>query len=62
MSPRTVETATYDAWRLTACLSVFLLCITVASVVFSVENEQAMRRCINTEATKEECLLTVYGR
>jgi len=62
MSTRTVETATYDAWRLTACLSVFLLCMTAASVVFSVENEQAMRRCINTDATKEECLLTIYGR
>ena len=62
MTVRTVDTATYDAWRLTACLSVFLFCITAAAVVFNVENEQAIRRCINTEATKEECLLTVYGR
>ena len=62
MTTRTVDTATYDAWRLTGCLSVFLLCITAATVVFNVENEQAMRRCINTEATKTECLLTVYGR
>ncbi len=62
MTTRTVDTATYDAWRLTGCLSVFLLCITAASVVFSVENEQAMRRCINSEATKQECYLVVYGR
>jgi hypothetical protein len=41
---------------------VFLFCMTAASVVFSVENEQAMRRCINSEATKQECYLVVYGR
>lgn len=62
MSVSTVDTATYDAWRLTACLSVFLLSITSAVVVFNTENEQAIRRCISSEATKEECLLTVYGR
>ena len=62
MTVRTVDTATFDAWRLTACLSTFLFCITAASVIFSVENEQAMRRCINSEATKQECYLVVYGR
>jgi hypothetical protein len=41
---------------------VFLLSITSAVVVFNTENEKAIRRCINSEATKEECLLTVYGR
>lgn len=62
MTVSTVDTATYDAWRLTACLSMFLLCITASAVVFNVENEQAMRRCVRTEATKTECFLTVYGR
>lgn len=62
MSVRTVDTATYDAWRVAGCLSLFLFCITAAGAVFQAENETAMRRCINTEATKEECLLTVYGR
>ena len=62
MSVSTVDTATYDAWRLTACLSTFLFCITAATVVFNTENEQAMRRCINSEATKQECYLVVYGR
>lgn len=59
---RTVDTATFDAWRLTACLSVFLLSITSAVVVFNTENAEAMRRCTNSEATKQECYLVVYGR
>ena len=62
MSLRSVDSATFDAWRIGCSLAVFLSCITAANLVFSVENESAMRRCINTEATKEECLLTVYGR
>jgi|TARA_B100000085_G_scaffold245460_1_gene238615 hypothetical protein len=62
MTVRTVDTATYDAFRVTACLSVFLFCITAAGSIFQTQNEAAIRRCINTEATKEECLLTVYGR
>ena len=59
---RTVDSATYDAWRVVCCLSVFFSCITAQALVFGVENEQQMRRCITSEATKEECLLTVYGR
>ena len=62
MTVRTVDIATYDAFRVTACLSLFLLCMTAASVAFQAENATAMRRCINTEATKEECLITIYGR
>ncbi len=62
MTVRTVDSSTYDAFRVTACLSVFLFCITAAGALFQAKNETAMRRCINTEATKEECLLTVYGR
>ena len=62
MTVRTVDTATYDAFRITACLSLFLFCITAAGAIFQAQNETAMRRCINTEATKEECPLTVYGR
>ena len=62
MSLRSVDSATYDAWRVAGCLSVFLFSITSACLIFSTENEQAMRRCVNTDATKQECLLTVYGR
>lgn len=62
MTTRTIESSTLDAWRWCCCLSVFFFCITANAVVFNVENEQQMRRCLNSQATKSECLLTVYGR
>lgn len=62
MTVRTVDTATYDVFRIIACLSLFLFCITAAGSIFQSSNEAAMRRCINTQASKEECLITVYGR
>ena len=62
MSLRSVDSATYDAWRVGCCLSVFLLSITTVCLIFAEENRNAMQRCAATEATKEECLLTVFGR
>lgn len=62
MTVRTVESSTYDVWRLTACLSVFLLSITAISVVFQAENEAQMRRCLTAGASPEHCLLTIHGR
>ena len=59
---RTVNSNTYDAWRLAACLSVFLFSVTGAALVFNVENEEAMRRCLTAGASPEHCLLTVHGR
>ena len=59
---RTVNSNTYDAWRLTACLSVFLLSITSANLIFNVSNQEAMRRCLTAGASPEHCLLTVHGR
>ena len=57
-----IEEGTLDAWRLGATLSAFLLCLTFGAVCFNVENEQAMQRCLRSNAEKAECLLTVYGR
>ena len=62
MTMRTIEESTYDAWRFGALLSAFLLCLTFGAVVFNVENEEAMVRCLRSDAEKAECLLTVYGR
>lgn len=62
MTLRTIDASTYDVWRLSACLSAFLLALTFGAVVFNVENEQAIQRCLRSDAEKEECLLTVYGR
>jgi hypothetical protein len=62
MAVRSIEESTLDAWRLGAALSAFLLCITFGAVVFNYENEQAMQRCLRSNAEKAECLLTVYGR
>lgn len=62
MSLRSVDSATFDAWRVGCCLSAFLLSITAANLIFAEENRSALQRCAATEATKEECLLTVYGR
>ena len=59
---RTVNSNTYDAWRMTACLSIFLLSITGAALVFNVDNEESMRRCLIDGASPEHCLLTVHGR
>ena len=62
MSVSTIEESTLDAWRIGATLSAFLLCLTFGAVVFNVENEQAIQRCLRSDAEKSECLLTVYGR
>lgn len=62
MAIRTVESATYDTWRLAACLSVFLFSITAVSTIFHAENTEAMRRCLTAGASPEHCLLTVHGR
>ena len=62
MTQRMIEENTLDAWRLDATLSAFLLVLTFGAVVFNVENEQAMQRCLRSNAEKAECLLTVYGR
>jgi len=62
MTVSTIEESTLDAWRIGATLSAFLLCLTFGAVVFNVENEQAMQRCLRSNAEKAECLLIVYGR
>jgi len=62
MAQRMIDETTLDAWRLGATLSAFLLVLTFGAVVFNVENEQAMQRCLRSNAEKAECLLTVYGR
>lgn len=62
MTIRTVESSTYDTWRLTACLSVFLFSITAVATIFHAENTEAMRRCLTAGASPEHCLLTVHGR
>ena len=62
MSLRSVDSNVYDAWRVGCTLSVFLLSITTACLCFAEENRSALQRCAATEATKEECMLTVFGR
>jgi hypothetical protein len=62
MAQKMIEESTLDAWRLGAALSAFLLVLTFGAVAFNVENEKAMERCLRSNAEKEECLLTVYGR
>jgi hypothetical protein len=62
MAQKMIEESTLDAWRIGATLSAFLLCLTFGAVVFNFENEQAMQRCLRSNAEKAECLLTVYGR
>ncbi len=62
MAQKMIDETTLDAWRLGATLSAFLLVLTFGAVVFNVENEQAMQRCLRSNAEKAECLLTVYGR
>ena len=62
MTMRTVDESTYDVWRFGALLSVFLLCISFASLVFSYEDSEAIRRCLAKSADPASCHLIVYGR
>jgi len=62
MTVRTVESSTFDAWRVGGSLAAFLLCCATYALVFAAEDESKLRRCITAGATAEQCLLTVYGR
>ena len=62
MSLRSVDSNIYDAWRVSGCLAAFLLCCSAAALVFSVEDQDKVKRCLRAGATPEHCLLTVYGR
>lgn len=62
MSLRSVESSTFDAWRVGGCLAVFLFSISTIGLLFAVEDQDKVKRCLRAGATPEHCLLTVYGR
>ncbi|BAQ93257.1 hypothetical protein [uncultured Mediterranean phage uvMED] len=63
MSKRTIDPATYDAFRVTTVLSVFLFCLTFIACIFGAQNEEALRRCMAKNSQQADlCMLTVYGR
>lgn len=62
MTARTVDSATYDAIRVAGCLAGFLLLCTTYALLFAVEDESKLRRCVTAGATADQCMLTVYGR
>lgn len=43
-------------------ISAVLLYIVAAGAALGIENQKAMARCGATDASREECLLRVYGR
>lgn len=62
MSLRSVDSATFDAWRVGGCLAAFLFSLSTAGLLFAVEDQDKVKRCLRAGATPEHCLLTVYGR
>ena len=43
-------------------VSAVLLYIVATGLALGIENQKAMARCGATDASREECLLKVYGR
>ena len=62
MSLRSVDSATFDAWRLGGCLAVLLFSLSTTGLLFAVEDADKVKRCLRAGASPEHCLLTVYGR
>ena len=63
MTIRTIETATFDAWRIGATVSAFLFFLAFGALTFGAHDQEAFRRCMSKDSSQADlCMLTVYGR